>query len=669
MLRAFIVRPFGKKEGIDFDRVEELLIAPALHELGVLGSTTQELVRGGNIREDMFGRLLKYDLVIADMSIHNANVFYELGVRHALRDKHTFLIRCQKDDVPFDLHTDRYLEYDADDPKQALPRLIEGLRQTLVSDGADSPVFRLVSGLQAQDWTRFLRVPREFTEAVVKAAKAKREGDLNLLAGEIRDLEWEFEGLKQVGRELYSLRCDPSAKVVWERVAEIKDDDSEAWGRLAAVYQRLGQNADSERALDRVLDMPKLTLEHRAKLFSLRGSHEKRRWVEDWDGIDDLTQRRKAALVSPHLISACQAYEKGFEADLNHGYSGLNALALQVARAELAGIPDLKTDWENLFDDVKQASDAREEMKKRRDALNVVVRCALETAGARIAPDERDPWAAISLAELRLLTGQQPPRVARAYCEALTDQRTLDFEAVRQKLQIFDRLGLLGDSPKAALSQLNETGRELEGTTVRTGWLPPVRVLLFAGHLIDEPGRAPRFPAAAERSVCEAIRKLVGLEVKAANGPVLGIAGGACGGDILFHEVCAEFKPAMHTRPYLTVPPELYVPDRVTRGGSGWVERFYRLCSGTGSPRPRILADTKETSRWLRDQPDCGPWKRSNLWMLCNALVSGAAKVKLIALWDGQAGDGQDGTADMVQLAQSRGIEVLHLDTRKICAA
>jgi hypothetical protein len=43
--------------------------------------------------------VLTADLVIADISIHNANVFYELGVRHALRDKKTFLIRCARDEV------------------------------------------------------------------------------------------------------------------------------------------------------------------------------------------------------------------------------------------------------------------------------------------------------------------------------------------------------------------------------------------------------------------------------------------------------------------------------------------------------------------------------------------------------------------------------------------
>src|SRR3954463_6062279 len=113
---AFIVRPFGERSGIDFDRVEKELIDPVLSDLGIEGRTTLPIARAGNIRTDMFERLLLADLVIADISIHNANVYYELGIRHGLRARTTILIRTTTDgtDVPFDLRTDRYLEYERD---------------------------------------------------------------------------------------------------------------------------------------------------------------------------------------------------------------------------------------------------------------------------------------------------------------------------------------------------------------------------------------------------------------------------------------------------------------------------------------------------------------------------------------------------------------------------
>src|SRR5580700_9567799 len=141
MTRAFIVRPFGTKDGIDFEQVQKNLIAPALAACDIQGGTTEPFLQAGNIRTDMFQQLLVADIVIADVSIHNANVFYELGIRHALQPKRTFLLRAKskkapnqrtpQDEVPFDLRTDRYLEYDSDSPAHKLELMIVALRQTL----------------------------------------------------------------------------------------------------------------------------------------------------------------------------------------------------------------------------------------------------------------------------------------------------------------------------------------------------------------------------------------------------------------------------------------------------------------------------------------------------------------------------------------------------------
>src|SRR5262245_10272777 len=146
-MRAFVIRPFGIKEGIDFERVERELIAPALRGRDIEGLTTGEVLEAGNIREDMFQLLLVSDIVIADISIDNPNAYYELGIRHALREKRTFLLRAKgrSTDVPFDLRTDRYLAYDANDPAATLPQLQAALEQTLASDRQDSPVYRLLT--------------------------------------------------------------------------------------------------------------------------------------------------------------------------------------------------------------------------------------------------------------------------------------------------------------------------------------------------------------------------------------------------------------------------------------------------------------------------------------------------------------------------------------------
>ena len=148
----------------------------------------------------MFRMLIASDLVIADVSIHNANVFYELGIRHALRPWRTFMIRCKGDDPVFDLQTDRYLQYERERPGDSLEALVEGLRQTRAEERKDSPIYLLLPRLPVQPPAVLAPVPQGFGEAVEQAKREKRPGDLELLAEESRGFEWETVGLRTVGR-------------------------------------------------------------------------------------------------------------------------------------------------------------------------------------------------------------------------------------------------------------------------------------------------------------------------------------------------------------------------------------------------------------------------------------------------------------------------------------
>ncbi|MDX1327142.1 MAG: hypothetical protein R3299_05505, partial [Arenibacter sp.] len=168
-MEAFIVRPFGIKEGINFDEVQERLILPALEKAKIMGYTTGVILEAGNIRQDMFQLLLTSEVVVADISIHNANVFYELGIRHALREKKTILIRCRKDEVPFDLKTDRYIAYEQDNLESSVEVLAEALKQTLISNRTDSPVFLMLPKLTAQNPEHFLAVPLDYRKEVFLA--------------------------------------------------------------------------------------------------------------------------------------------------------------------------------------------------------------------------------------------------------------------------------------------------------------------------------------------------------------------------------------------------------------------------------------------------------------------------------------------------------------------
>ncbi|MDH4052819.1 MAG: toll/interleukin-1 receptor domain-containing protein, partial [Rubrivivax sp.] len=113
---AFVAMPFGSKpdaEGraIDFNRVYAELIGPALEDAGCEVFRADQELRAGDIRSDMFQELLVADLVVADLTLDNPNVWYELGVRHALRARGVLLLQGPRAHQPFDIYTDRKLRY------------------------------------------------------------------------------------------------------------------------------------------------------------------------------------------------------------------------------------------------------------------------------------------------------------------------------------------------------------------------------------------------------------------------------------------------------------------------------------------------------------------------------------------------------------------------------
>src|SRR5437667_1459632 len=120
---VFVAMPFGNKEGIDFNKIYSDLIKPALESVGFEVFRADEEMRAGDIRTDMFQELLLADLVVADLSIDNPNVWYELGVRHALRARGVIQIQCQREHMPFDVYVDRTLRYHIKDGAPDLAHL------------------------------------------------------------------------------------------------------------------------------------------------------------------------------------------------------------------------------------------------------------------------------------------------------------------------------------------------------------------------------------------------------------------------------------------------------------------------------------------------------------------------------------------------------------------
>jgi hypothetical protein len=665
MANVFIIRPFGTKSGIDFDRVEKELIRPAMGKATLTGGTTGEFIQQGNIRTDMFEQLLIADLVIADISIHNANVFYELGIRHAFRDKRTFLIKSKEDqtkeidtkeqEAPFDLKTDRYLSYDGGDPASSVEALANALNATLDSQRADSPVYQLLPALEPSDPDKFLVVPLDFREEVERAEANKNCADLQLLAAELDGFAWRVAGLRLVGHAQFRLKDWPGAKATWQAVRDYDDMDVEANTLLATIFQRLGDLVSSDHAVERALQNKEISGRDRAEVRALMARNAKVQWEQSWATALDVESAQKSALGSPYLEKSFELYREGFIEDRNHFYSGLNALAMVTMLTELAQVQS--TIWEDSFDSKQDAAQKLQKLKELRSDLAAGVRLAIESKQIALQRTNRsDFWVEISIADLICLTSSRPNRAGQAYRKALADASEQARDAVRRQLLLYQRLGILKENIQAGLDNIAPVTQPTQTQQAST------HVLLFTGHRVDAPDRkTPRFPAAKEKHARAVIFEAVRNEKAKAKGPVFGIAGGACGGDLLFHEICEALE--IPSQMYLVLPKNEYIKASVADGGPDWVERFNRLYDKL---KPKILSDSDRLPRWLRAKKDYNIWQRSNLWMLHNALCISQDHLTLIALWNGATGDGAGGTEDMVNRAKDRGATFIHLDAKKL---
>jgi len=651
-MRAFIIRPFGVKQGIDFDRVEAELIDPALTALDVSGRTTGEILQAGNIRTDMFQQLLVADLVIADISTNNANAFYELGIRHALRDCHTFLLRSRSrepgrtgdsakeeaatrniGEVPFDLRTDRYLAYDPDNPRAALVTLIQELRSTIAGRRVDSPVFLALPGLEAQDQSRFTPVPQGFGDELELAARRKERERLALLGIEARGFTWETAGLRAVGRKQFDFEFLADARSTWEAVIELHPEDIEASLLLGTIYQRLGELEKSNIALQHVIARPNASPDKLAEAHALVGRNWKQLWQEEWKRAAP-DERRRRALDSPLLLEAYQQYRKAYSQDLNAYYPGINALALLAAYLDLAG----------------EEADAalRAEAGRLAAGLGLSIEANQEQRGAT------DIWMKITAADLKFFTCEKPAEAVSAYRTALRGAPPFAVESAARQLELYRDLGVLKGKVEAVLAVIGAAPQEAPKTA------RPDHVILFTGHRIDSPGRSkPRFPAECQGKARAAIAAAVGEIRERESGPLLGVAGAACGGDILFHEVCREL--GIPTVVCLALPEDQYIRASVL---PEWVERFHRV---TGGGEVRMLAEQSKLPAWLTDKPGYDIWQRNNLWELCTALAQDGKRLTLVALWNGEKGDGPGGTEHMIGIGRKRGADIKILDTHDIC--
>jgi len=105
-LFAFVIMPFESS----YDDIYKLGIKEAAKECEIMAERLDEQLFSEGMIDRIYRQIEKADIIIADLSDRNENVFYELGFAHA-KDKLCLLLTNDAEDIPFDLKHRRHIAY------------------------------------------------------------------------------------------------------------------------------------------------------------------------------------------------------------------------------------------------------------------------------------------------------------------------------------------------------------------------------------------------------------------------------------------------------------------------------------------------------------------------------------------------------------------------------
>ena len=385
---CFVAMPFGVKDNagrtVDFDQVYAQLIAPAVSGAGLQPLRADQEEVGGIIHKPMFERLLLCRYAVVDLTFANANVFYELGVRHAARPASTLLIVADEVRLPFDVALLRTMPYrltkegTPSKPAEDATTLRKLLQACVRAQGTDSPVYQLVDGIAPpsvpSDKTDVFRslvaYATEKKEALADARARGKAGkaDLDGIRASLGALHGAESGV------LIDLMLSYRAVSDWAAMASLIAEMPETLRltvmvqeQLAFALNRLGRRQEAKETL--------------LALIKARGPSSEtlgilgRVYKDLWDEAKNAGEKFKA---SGYLGQAIDAYRRGFEADWRDQYPGINAVTLM----EMTDPPD-----------------------SAQAQLLPVVRYAVER---RLSSGKSDYWDVATLLELAILADDRP---------------------------------------------------------------------------------------------------------------------------------------------------------------------------------------------------------------------------------------------------------------------
>ena len=344
---AFMVMPFRKRpvpnpaEGapkeVDFDGLWDRAFRPALEKAGYL-AVRADIETGTVIIKDMLERLAFADLVLADMTLPNGNVYYEVGIRHVAQRTNCVLIAAEWSKQLFDVDQLRSLRYPLADG--ALPEEAAAVvRQCLLDKlgkvkNSVTPFYELVTNKEASSVFREQLETISSFQAEVRAARMmhspeKRKTQVTSLVDRYTGASLE---IPEVAFELLTLVRD---NLSWEALLlfvknlpeAIQQHDFTREQTLLAKSQ-LGDHLVAIAGLQELNTRHGDTPERRG----LIGGRYKRLWRAARDERKEREESEPGLQEQSYLDDAIESYRIGMNLDLNEYYCVSNLPGLLRSR-------------------------------------------------------------------------------------------------------------------------------------------------------------------------------------------------------------------------------------------------------------------------------------------------------------------------------------------------
>ena len=184
--------PFGEKKDpggkkIDFDKIYNYLIKPSVEQVKDLSCIRcDEIEEPGIIHKKMLEHIYRADVAVVDITTLNPNVFYELGVRHALADQVTVIIKRKGTNIPFNINALNSIEYDPNDLEsieKTKKKIVSFIQNGLQTRKVDSPVHESLPIRIAAEVTPLPKT-RRYTAKLPVSGK-----EIGLITGELQKIK------------------------------------------------------------------------------------------------------------------------------------------------------------------------------------------------------------------------------------------------------------------------------------------------------------------------------------------------------------------------------------------------------------------------------------------------------------------------------------------------